>query len=69
METVLIVYTTYASALLIWSTSRGNYDVRSACTHPSSKGAIDYVSIPSFLLRECIERSKNLVVFDLHADS
>jgi hypothetical protein len=69
METVLIAYTIYASALLICSTSPGNYDVRSACTHPSSKSAIDYVSIPSFLLREWIERSKNLVVFDLHADS
>jgi hypothetical protein len=74
METALMVYTIYASAVLIWSTSRGrnnndNNDVRAACTHPSSKSQIDYVSIPSFLLRDWIERTENLLVFDLSADS
>ncbi|MGB7602692.1 MAG: hypothetical protein WBM24_20485 [Candidatus Sulfotelmatobacter sp.] len=69
METVLMVYTIYASAVLIWSTSHGNNGVRAACTHPSSKSEIDYVSIPSFLLRDWIERSANLVVFDLHVDN
>jgi hypothetical protein len=69
METALMVYTIYASAVLIWSTSRGKNDVRAACTHPSSKSEIDYVSVPGFLLRDWIERSGNLIVFDLRDDS
>jgi|SRR5580692_8265111 hypothetical protein len=69
METLLIVYTIYASALLIWSTSRGHKDLCPACTHPASKGRVDYVTIPIFLLREWIACSENLVVFDLHSDS
>jgi hypothetical protein len=71
METALMVYTIYASAVLIWSTSRGhnnNNGVRAACNHPSSKSEIDYVAIPGFLLRDWIERSGNLVIFDLSAD-
>jgi hypothetical protein len=69
METLLIVYTIYASALLIWSTSRGNKDLRPAGTHPASRGRVDYVTIPTFLLREWIACAENLVVFDLHSDS
>jgi len=69
METVLIFYAICASALLIWSISRRNYDLRHRCTHPASRSRIDYVAIPSFSLREWIACSPNLVVFDLHSNS
>ena len=37
METGLILYTIYASALLIWSTSRGNNHLRPLCPNPAAK--------------------------------
>ncbi|HYW38469.1 MAG TPA: hypothetical protein VE957_10175 [Terriglobales bacterium] len=67
METVLIFYAICASALLIWSTSRRNYDLRHRCAPPASKSRIDYVAIPSFSLRGWIACNPNLVVFDLHS--
>ena len=65
METVLIFYAMCASALLIWSTSRRNYDLRYRCAHSASKSKIDYVAIPSFSLRAWIACHPNLVVFEL----
>ena len=68
METVLIVYAICASALVVWSTSRRNDDLRHRCTHPGQKSRINYVAIPDLLLHEWAKCYPDLVVFDLCTD-
>lgn len=69
METVLILYAIYASAVLIWSTSHRNDDLSLKCTHPASKIGIDYIAVPSSLLNKWVACYPNLVVFRIFSDS
>jgi hypothetical protein len=69
METVLILYVIGASALLIWSTSHRSDDLSHKCTHPAPKIGIDYIPVPSSVLREWIACYPNLVVFSVFSDS
>jgi hypothetical protein len=65
MLVVLVLYSIWASAVLVWSTL---LDEARMLNHQMSRGGVEYVAIPDHSFLELMERHQHLMIFDLHAD-
>jgi hypothetical protein len=64
MLVVLVLYSMWASAVLVWSTL---LDEGRELRPQMSPGGVEYVSIPDHSFFELAAQHSNLVIFDVHA--
>jgi hypothetical protein len=65
MLVALVLYSIWASAVLVWSTL---LDEGRMLSPQMSRGGLEYVAIPNHSFFELMEQHPNLVIFDVHAD-
>jgi hypothetical protein len=65
MLVVLVLYSVWASAVLVWSTLLDEGRILSS---QMSRDGFEYVAIPDQSFLELMQQHSNLVIFDVHAD-
>jgi hypothetical protein len=65
MLVALVLYSIWASAVLVWSTL---LDGGRMLSPQMSRGGFEYVAIPDHSFLELMDQHPNLVIFDVHAD-
>lgn len=65
MLVVLVLYSIWASVVLVWSTL---LDEGRMLNPQMSRDGFEYVGIPDHSFLELMEQHPNLVIFDVHAD-